>query len=394
MITLEKALNLTLSYDFNPSFEIEYFLNSYNRVLAQDVVSDIDLPPFDRSAMDGYAFNKKNIDQFCDVVEIIPAGKLPEKTINDNQCSKIMTGAIIPRGADCVIPVENIEINSYGKVRCNKPVKSDNICKRGEDVKKGQIVLSKGTIIKHSHIAVMAAVGCINPLLYHKVNVSIASTGDEIIEPYITPDIAKIRNINSYQLVSQIKEIGANVSYVGIIKDDINSIKEQFTKILPVTDVLIFTGGVSMGDFDFIPTLLNEINAKVIYKSIAIQPGRPTVFAKINNKFVFGLPGNPVSSYIICKLIVKPFLLKMMGASDDNINELQFKFPLAVNYERKNSERLAIIPVKINSNLEVLPVDYHGSAHINALAKAQAIAFIPIGVKSLKKGEIINVRPL
>lgn len=389
MISFEKALELTLNVDISLSTESDNFINSVNRVIAQDVISDINMPPFNKSAMDGYAILNEDINNFCEVIEIIPAGKIPHKSINKKQCSKIMTGSMMPVGAERVVPVEDVFIDENNKIKCIKVQKSENICYQGEDVKKGDIVIKKGTIIKARHIPVLASVGCVKPLLYKKIKIFIAATGDELVEPYSIPDKAMIRNSNAYQLLAQIDNVGGEGVYKGIIADSEKDTKQFIEYAFKNADIIIMTGGVSMGDFDFVPDVLKNIGAEIIYKSVAIQPGRPTVFAKKNNKFFFGLPGNPVSSYTIFELLVKPLLIKMTGACE---NPIYIKMPLAKDYIRKKSERLAVIPIKIIERESVTPLEYHGSAHINALTNADGFAFIPIGIKNLKKGDFVDVR--
>jgi molybdopterin molybdotransferase len=391
MISFENALELTLDVDVTLASETDNFLNSLNRVIAQDVLSDIDMPPFNKSAMDGFAISNEDINNFCEVIEVIPAGKIPQKIINKKQCSKIMTGAMLPDGADRVIPIEDVIFDEKSYIKCVKEQKFDNICYKSEDIKKGDVVIKKGTLIKAHHIAVLASVGCVNPLLYKKIKIFIAATGDELTEPDTLPGKAMIRNSNAYQLLSQIENTGAIGVYKGIIPDTEKDTKQFIENAFENADVVIMSGGVSMGDFDFIPDALKNIGADIIYKSVAIKPGRPTVFAKKNNKFFFGLPGNPVSSYSIFELLVKPLLMKMTGSV---YKKLTLKMPLNQDYFRKKAKRLEAIPVNIINGESVIPIEYHGSAHINALTDADGFAFIPVGIKNLKKGDIVDVRLL
>ena len=286
MISFEQALELTLNVDFNLITENVNILKSLNRVLAEDVISDIDMPPYNKSAMDGYAMQSEDINDFCEVIEIIPAGKNPEKKISKKTCSKIMTGAVLPDNANIVIPVEDVEIDDKGRIKCSKPQKSDNICRKGEDIHKGQTVINKGTIIKSQHIPVLASVGCVNPLVYKQKQITVAATGNELVEPDIMPGEAMIRNSNAYQLIAQIENTGSLYHYAGIIPDNEKSIINFLRNNIHKSDLIIITGGVSAGDFDYVPLALQQFGAIIIYKSIAIQPGRPVVFAKYNDKYI------------------------------------------------------------------------------------------------------------
>ena len=390
MIIFEDAYKLVVNSSIKTENEYVSLNNSLNRILAEDVISDINMPPFDKSAMDGYACRKEDIHNELQIIEVIQAGKVPEKPINKNLCSKIMTGAIIPEGADCVLMVEHTENLSKNKIKFIKESSNNNIAFAAEDVKQGDIVLKKGIRIKAQHIAVMAAVGYIKPLVSKKVKLGIISTGNEIVEPDIKPGPSQIRNSNAYQLIAQVEQAGAIPDYIGIAKDDIKSSYELIVKAFSKNQVVLISGGVSMGDFDFIPKILNELKIDIKFETIAIQPGKPTVFGVKGNQFVFGLPGNPVSSFNIFELLVKPFLNKMMGA---DFNPIEIRMPIGKEYRRKKSLRKSFIPVKISSG-NVWPIEYHGSAHIFSFTEADGIISIPIGKTIIKKGEIVNVRQI
>ncbi len=391
MITFENALKTVLDSAFIVGVEEVSILNSLNRVLAQDVVSDMNMPPFDKSAMDGYACRMADIANVLDVVEIIPAGKFPEKEILQNQCAKIMTGAKLPVGADCVIMVEHTEVVSEGKIRFIKESTNRNICYLAEDVKTGEVVLTKGIEIKPQHIAILAAVGAVDVKVYKQPRVAVIATGDELVEPNIKPEKSQIRNSNGYQMMTQVMNSGAIANYMGIAKDDEEHSVELISKALEENDMVLLSGGVSMGDFDFVGAALEKNGIKILFDSVAVQPGKPTTFGVGDRKICFGMPGNPVSSFIQFELLAKPLIQKMMGASAEVGT---FKLPLKHDYKRKKAERLAIVPSNILSDNTAEPADYHGSAHIFSLGYANSMMFIPLGVHELKAGELVDVRPL
>ena len=187
MISFEEALNIVNKAAFTIESERISFKIAMNRVLAEDVKSDIQMPPFNKSAVDGYACRKTDLNELLEVIEVIPAGKAPEKTIHKNQCSKIMTGASVPEGADCVIMVEHTRQVDQQYIEYLRDDVKNNICLMGEDISLGQLVLPKGTLIKPQHIAVLASAGCVLPLVSRKVRIGIISTGDELVEPHKTP---------------------------------------------------------------------------------------------------------------------------------------------------------------------------------------------------------------
>jgi len=291
MIIFEEAYKLVINSAVKVENEYVDLNNSLNRILAEDVISDINSPPFDKSAMDGYACRKEDMHNELQVIEVIPAGQVPEKPIEKNLCSKIMTGAMVPDGADCVLMVEYTEDISKNKIKFIKESTKNNIAYAAEDVKQGDIVLKKGTKIKAQHIAVMATTGYIKPLVAKKVRVGIISTGNEIVEPNIKPGLSQIRNSNAYQLIAQVEQAGAIPDYIGIAKDDEESSYKLIVDAFSRNQLVLLTGGVSMGDFDFIPDILDDLNIDIKFKTIAIQPGKPTVFGIKGNQFVFGFPG-------------------------------------------------------------------------------------------------------
>jgi molybdopterin molybdotransferase len=393
MVLFEDALKTVLSQEFIKAHEIVTLSDSLGRILAGDIFSDMDMPPFDKSAVDGYAFNIsqdiQNLNPY-QIVETIPAGVIPKTALQPGQCSKIMTGAMIPHGADCVIMVENTKLVGENMVAFTINTTAKNICYRGEDIKAGNLVLKKGTLITPAHIAVLASVGVINPKVAMLTKVGIISTGDELVEPSVTPGMAQIRNSNAYQLEAQVRSVPALPSYYGIARDEGPELRKMIDHAMESNDVVLLTGGVSMGDFDFVPEVMEQAGIRILFKSIAIQPGKPTVFGRHKNTFIFGLPGNPVSSFVLVETMVKPFLYRLMG----HLHEpLEFMLPLGIDYSRRNSARKSMIPVTIKDG-KVFPVIYHGSAHINAYTVARALMIMEIGTNTIKKGDQVYVRPI
>jgi molybdopterin molybdotransferase len=390
MISFEEAYRVVMNHVIIVPPERVSFMDSSGRILEEDILSDIDMPPFNKSAVDGFACRKEDIDHDLEIIETVPAGKTPELTISEGKCTRIMTGAMLPEGSDCVVMVEDTEILENGLMRVNRKRDGGNICFQGEDIKAGDKVLSKGTLIRPQHIAVLAAAGAVNPKVSKQLHVGILSTGDELVEPEHIPSLSKIRNTNAYQLIAQVTAAGAIPQYGGIASDTEASLSAMLSDSLDGNDIVLLTGGVSMGDFDYVPKVMEDLEIEILFKSVAIQPGKPTVFGKRGNQFVFGLPGNPVSSFVLFEVLVKPFLLKSMGCQDE---PEMLHLPLGTSFKRKKSDRKLLIPVRIE-NGQVFPVEYHGSAHINAYAQARGILTIEVGRTELEKGEIADVRPL
>lgn len=387
MVSFEEARQIVINHSIKLASETIQIHQAVNRILAEDVVSDMNFPPFDKAAMDGFAIRESEIDQELKIIETIAAGQIPSKTVNTGEASRIMTGAPVPKGADFVIQVELSKIKDDDFVKFSSKPKN-NIIPKAEQVIKGETVLIKGEKIDARHIAVLASVG------YHEVKVAkqpkvgIISTGDEIVEPNEIPNQGQIRNSNGHQLVAQVHSCNARPIYYGVIKDSYEDTYSAIEKGLTECDILILTGGVSMGDFDFVPKIMTDLGLNIHFDRVAVKPGKPTTFATKDKNIVFGLPGNPVSSYIQFELLTKPMIYKSMGhIYEPNISRLQ----LAEPYFRKKNDRLAHVPIQIKNN-KIYFSNYKGSSHIHALTNSHGLIEIKQGDNEIKEGDFVDVR--
>lgn len=391
MISFEKAYEIVINSAFSTAIETIPFTDSCNRVLAEKIESDIDMPPFTRATVDGFACRKSDLKNGLQVIETIPAGQTPLKTVGINQCSRIMTGAPVPEGADCVIMIEDTVILSSERIRFTATFTKENISVIGEDVKKGDTVLFPGIIILPQDIAVMAAVGHTEVKVYMKPRVAVISSGSELVEPFEKPHLSQIRNTNSYQLMAQVERAGAKGRYYGIARDDENLTYEILSRAISENDLIIITGGVSMGDFDFVPEVMEKAGVRILFTKIAVQPGKPTTFGLHDKAIVFGLPGNPVSSFLQFELLVRPLICRMMGY---DFKPVEIQLPLKDKFSRRYVERMTLVPVAITVDRQVIPVEFHGSAHIGSMSQTFGIISLPVGMKSIEKGEIVSVRQI
>ena len=389
MIPFEKAFEITINSACQLGSERVDIANALNRILAEDVKSDMDMPPFNRSAMDGYACRRSDLSNELTVVETIPAGYVPQKAIETNQCSKIMTGAMVPDGADCVIMKEYVEEADDNIIRFIGDKTEDNIRLKAGDIRAGDIVLNKGVIIEPQHIAILASVGNAQPLAAKMPAVAVIATGSELVDPKSKPSLSQIRNTNSFQLAAQIEGVGAVATNYGVAGDTADDIDSVFKKAFAQSDVVIVSGGVSVGDFDFVPGILKQNNIDLLFEKIAVKPGKPTVFGVSGGKYCFGLPGNPVSTFVIFEILVKPFLYKLMGHDYKPIN---IQMPLDDTLIDKKAKRQRWLPVVITEKGTVRAVEYHGSAHINSLCGADGLISMDLGVAEIAKDSIVRVR--
>jgi molybdopterin molybdotransferase len=389
MIPFEEALSIIRGQIPGLPSERVNFSQSAGRVLAEPIIADIHMPPFNKSAMDGYACRKEDLPGPLKVIEEIPAGRMPEKPVGKGECSAIMTGAPMPVGANCVIMEEHTEQTEIGEIVFTHHATKSNICYLGQDVKQGDLLIPKGTLIRPEHIAIMASVGAIMVLVSIIPTIGVYSTGNELVEPNEQPVGSKIRNSNGYQIVAQLQQNGFRASYLGIIPDTPEDTAKAITTGFSSHDMLILTGGVSHGVYDFVPQVMQQCGIEILFHHLAVQPGKPALFGKrYDGRYFFGLPGNPVSSFVQTELLVKELCYILQGHQRDIP---LIRMPLAVDYTRKRAERKSFVPVMLR-NAEVHPVDYHGSAHIQALHGAHGIITVEPGVAEIKQGELVDVR--
>ncbi|MEW6378901.1 MAG: gephyrin-like molybdotransferase Glp [bacterium] len=393
MIYFDDALQIVLSCASAPLDSEEVSLTrALGRILAADITSDMDMPPFDKSAMDGYACRVADLDRPLKVIETIPAGYQPRLAISQGECSKIMTGAMIPEGADCVVMVEHTREEEDGFIRVMKKDGPPNISRRAEDIQQGDTVLKRGTRITPAEIADLASVGCDPVPVVRRPVVGVLATGCELVEPTQKPNPVQIRNSNSYQLCAQVERAGCLPHYFGIAEDNPETIDRMIKQALAESDVVLLSGGVSMGDFDFVPEILEHNKVEIKFRKVAVKPGKPVVFGTLDSsrggKYFFGLPGNPVSTFVLFEVLVRPFLFRLMGSSDQR---LRITARLRKSLKRKKVDRMEYIPVSLASDGLVERVDYHGSAHIHAYTGAHGIIALPIGVAEIKEGSEVSV---
>jgi molybdopterin molybdotransferase len=389
MILFEEALDI-ISLSAVPLLSENVRLEDCSgRVLSMDVFSDMDMPPFDKSAVDGYACRRADLEQELKVLETIPAGKVPTKFVTMGCCSKLMTGGMLPGGADTVIMIEDVEITGTDTIRFVASRTASNYCLRAEDIIKGEKVLAKGTPIRPQEIAILASVGCTYPEVYKQPRIGIISTGDELVEPAETPALSQIRNSNAYQLLSQAKRADCNATYFGIALDTRETTLHLIQKAAAESDIVILTGGISVGDFDFVPAVIQQAGFDIKFRSLAVQPGKPVIFATRENQYLVALPGNPVSSFVQFELLVKHLIKLITG---NKSQEMQLKVHMGADYTRKKSDRKAFFPVYLSVEGTAIPVEYHGSAHIHSYIHAHGIATIGIGKNQISKGTLVDVR--
>jgi molybdopterin molybdotransferase len=281
------------------------------RVLAQDVRADGPVPAEPRSAVDGYAVRATDRGARRLLGEIT-AGTAGTLAIGPGDAARIMTGGVVPDGADAVIMVEDTR-EEHGQVMLrHEPARGSNVHPIGTDLDGGQVVVTAGTVLGPAEIGLLATLGAAHVAVYRRPRVAVLATGDELVEPWETPPVGCIRDSNRYALIAAVRETGGEVVWHGVARDDEDQLANQVTQALGAADVLITSGGVSMGTRDLIKPLLETLGT-IHFGRVNFKPGKPLTFASVGSKLVFGLPGYPVSSLVTFEVFVRPALLKMSG---------------------------------------------------------------------------------
>ncbi len=389
LITVEEAKTIVESMVKALKSETIDLSHANGRTLASNVYSTVYIPPFNRSAMDGFACRKEDLPGPFKVVATIAAGVQIEDKLEAEHCYRIMTGAPVPDGADTVIMIEHT-IASDDQILFTKEFTKSNISPKGDDLKPGDLLIKAGTPLKSSQIALLASSGITQVEVYNLPKVGIISTGSELIEPGIDLDKGQIYNSNGHQLKARLNELNIDASNYGVSPDDYDSLKGNIEKAFKANDLLVLTGGVSVGDYDYVPAIIEELGLEIHFSKISAKPGKHTVFASKDDKYILGLPGNPVSTLIQFEECGRWILSAFNNSA---FKALRIKSIMACDHYRKRNDRFELFPVRINDDGKVESLSYHGSAHMHAISIANALLEIPIGVNDLKKGDKVYVRP-
>ncbi|MDD2850824.1 MAG: molybdopterin molybdotransferase MoeA [Desulfuromonadaceae bacterium] len=315
MVSIEEAQRVILSNSPLLLSETVPLLQGLGRVIAEDVHAPWDIPTTDNSAMDGYAFSSTSSGREQWVIAgFIPAGSELVTSVATGEAVKIMTGAPIPSGCDTVVPFEEVELTAIGIRLVSKVKPGAHIRKQGEDVRANDLVVKAGSLLRPQEIGLLVSLGRTEVTVYQKVRVAILATGDELLGVGTTPSSGRIINSNSYSLAAQVLEAGGEPIMIGIAADSKESTMGKIVEGL-AADILITTGGVSVGDCDFVKESIQKLGGTLLFWKVRMKPGKPVAFALLESKPIFALPGNPVATMVAFEMFVRPSLLKMMGHS-------------------------------------------------------------------------------
>lgn len=361
------------------------------RILGEDVISGISIPPFDKAAMDGFAVRAEDIEELpaqLKVVGEVSAGQFPDFPIKRGECVKISTGAPLPEEANEIAVAENVKEIGKNEIEVLKP-SSGNVCVKGEDLKEGEVAVERGQRLTPLKIGIAASAGQDELIVYKRPTIALLCTGGEIREPSEETKKGQIYNANGSMLSSLLEPLSSKLTYLGIARDEKKELSNKIQNGLKY-DLLIISGGVSVGKHDLVPDVLKNLGVKKIFHRWAVKPGMPTFFGIKDKTAVFAMPGNPQSCFVVFKILVEPAIVRMSGASDIppiyKIGEMAESFV-------DESDRKHFMPCKIkteNGTNIIERVPYHGSADIRGTSSADGFFVIPLEVKQIKKGQVVE----
>lgn len=365
-------------------------------VLAEDVVSRISIPPFNKSAMDGYAVRAEDVEGApveLSIAGTVAAGEILSRKIGEGECAKIMTGAPLPEGANAVVRVEDSRPLDAGRVRIEGRCKrGDNVCMAGEDLPANRVALKAGETIRGQEVLLLATAGAAMVKVFQKPSAAFFATGSELIPPLEKPKGGKIRDSNSSLITVRIREMGIPFRSFGIVEDREEVLRARIREGLNF-DFLLLTGGVSMGEYDIVAKAFQEEGVEILFDTLALKPGRPFTFGRKGKALAFGLPGNPVTVFVCFELFVRPAILKRLGRK----NPLPFclKVPFRGREERiKKNGRDSFLPALLQNEegaLRVSLVEWHGPGDIVGLSRSNCLLHIPPGTQAVFPGAQVEV---
>ncbi len=399
MIHLEEALGIILSEVKTLEAEKVEISSSLERVLAEDVYADFDIPGFDRSAMDGYAVMAGDTSSvrsdrplILEVIADLRAGYQTKKILREGKAVRIMTGAPLPQGADAVVMVEDTK-EEEDRVRIFRKVKpGENVSFTGEDVKKGELVLKEGSLIRPAEVGMLAALGKEKVMLRKKPTVAVISTGDELTKVGDRLEEGQIYDSNSFALFSQVMKCGAIPQRLGIVPDK----KEEL--ILKIQEglsfnVLLLSGGVSVGVYDLVKEATEEAGVKILFWKVAVKPGKPTFFGIRDHTLVFGLPGYPVSSMLNFENLVKPAIYAMLGREERRI-QVQAYLQSSIRSKGRRRNFIRVKLVRERGEYRAVPAPSQKSGVLKSMVFADGFIVVPEELEEIKKGEKVQVQLL
>ncbi|MBF4487842.1 MULTISPECIES: gephyrin-like molybdotransferase Glp [unclassified Flavobacterium] len=389
MIQVEEALSIIAENSTNMPVQKIQVSKSLGYILAETVYSPIAMPPFRQSAMDGYAFIHSEKHQY-DVVGISQAGDHSKIKLKENEAVRIFTGAHVPDNADTVIMQEHVMATESSILITRMPERYTNVRNKGEQIGEEEVVFKANTLITPAAIGFLACLGITEVEVYKKPKVAILVTGNELVKPGKKLSKGKIYESNSVMLQAALQTIGVNKTKVYKVKDNLKATKKALKEILKKYDIVLISGGISVGDYDFVKEALLENDVQELFYKINQKPGKPMFFGSKNDTLVFALPGNPASSLTNFYIYVCPAIKNRMGFSDIHLKKMLRK----LNDNLTNTTGKTLFLKALYDQTHVTVLDGQSSAMLNTFAIANSLLVVPNDVESLKKGQLVTILPI
>jgi molybdenum cofactor synthesis domain-containing protein len=405
LMTFDEAKNAIDSYFEPKPFEEEdvALLEAYNRVLKENVVSNLDIPPFNRSTVDGYAVKAEdtfgadeNQPATLKVNGVVNVGEQPKVILAKGEAVEIVTGAPIPEGADAVVMVEDTERANGDLEVFSAVTTNENIMKKGSDIKNGETILKAGQVLGATEIGVLAALGLTKAKVFKPPMIAVISTGGEVTEPGKELPTGKIYDINAYSIATAVIECGGKPIYFGVVPDDKAALQKALQTALASADMVITSGGVSVGPRDYTPQIVDSLGKPgLIVYGIAVKPGKPTTVAFAQNKPIFSLPGHPTSALLIFYLLARPLIQRLSGRAASEMKSIR-AFAGARMFSAKGRRTFIMVKLGLDKSgkLYADPVETGASGAITTLAKADGFVEVPEDQQFIDANEEVNVRLL
>jgi molybdopterin molybdotransferase len=401
MLTLEEALGRVLARVERLPAERVSLEGAYGRVLAEEIRSPRNIPPFDNSAMDGFAVRSADLDSLpatLQVLETIPAGGVPSQRVTPGTCARIMTGAPLPVGADAVVMIEDTDAAVAGPEARLVEIRAgarpgQHVRPAGDDVAEGQVVLRAGLPLGPAAVGMLSALGLPSAMVVQRPRVAVLSTGDEVIEAGWPVGPGQIYSSNTHSLLGMIREAGGVGLHCGIAPDDPEGLRAALRRCLRA-DIILTTGGVSVGDFDYVKDVFEDVGARLDFWKVAIKPGKPLAFGSFGDIPAFGLPGNPVSCVVNFLQFVRPFLRKMMGMERLFLPVVEAAL---TDDLRKKPGRAHLVRVRLGlgeGGVTCRSTGSQSSGVLTSLVEADGLALLPLESAGAKAGERVRVQVL
>jgi len=389
-VTVQEALDLIKYHIPKTKYEVIPIEYATSRISADDIFATHIMPRFNNSAMDGYGVKIKDASQKVTVIQTLLAGCKEEPKIKMGQCVKIMTGARVPNSVDAVIPQELVEIINETTIKLPKDIQeSSHIRFVGEDIKNGECLIQEGDDINFAKITLLASQGITHIKVYKKPKVTVFASGEELKLHYQDVKKYQIYNSNTPTLIARAQELGCDVNFVGMARDNVDSLKELISNSLD-SDLIVTSGGVSVGEADFTKEAFEEMGVDTIFDGIIIKPGKPTVLGKINNTTILNLPGNPLASALIFEMFGKILVQKLSGSRNTNHNIIQTK--LQEDLSNKKG-RITIIPGYFDG-LAFNPSLQRSPGMVSTLSNCNSMIVLDKEVEFLKQSSEVNILPI